>query len=87
VIDGEQVRRVLGSKFLELWVDAELKWRGHINQVGGKMRRLLGVLGRTRVDLDEHLLISLYNSMVLPHLQYCGKTLRRTGTGHRGRLF
>jgi hypothetical protein len=35
------------------------------------MRRLLGVLGRTRADLSERLLISLYNSMVLPHLQYC----------------
>jgi hypothetical protein len=34
VIDGEQVRRVEGSKFLRVWVDAELKWRGHINQVG-----------------------------------------------------
>jgi hypothetical protein len=35
------------------------------------MRRLLGVLGRARADLNECLLISVYNSMVLPHLQYC----------------
>jgi hypothetical protein len=34
-------------------------------------RRLLGVLGRARADLNERLLISLYDSMVLPHLQYC----------------
>jgi hypothetical protein len=26
VIDGEQVRRVEGSKFLGVWSDAELKW-------------------------------------------------------------
>jgi hypothetical protein len=32
---------------------------------------LLGVLSRARADLNEHLLVSLYNSMVLPHLQYC----------------
>ena len=38
LIDGEQVRRVEGSKFLGVWVDAELKWRGHIDQLGGKMR-------------------------------------------------
>jgi hypothetical protein len=50
-----------------------LKWRGRIDQVAGKMRRLLGVLGRARADLDRRLLISLYNSMVLPHLQYCLK--------------
>jgi hypothetical protein len=34
VIDGRQMRRVEGSKFLGVWVDAELKWRGHIDQVG-----------------------------------------------------
>jgi hypothetical protein len=64
VIDGEQVRRVEGSKFLGVWVDAELKWRGHIDQVGGAP-------GGARADLKECLHISLYNSLVLPHLQYC----------------
>jgi hypothetical protein len=34
VINGEQVRRVEGSKFLWVWVDAERKWRGYIDQVG-----------------------------------------------------
>jgi hypothetical protein len=67
LIDGEQVRRVNGSKLLEVWVDSEHKWRGHIDQV----RRLLGVLGRARADLNEHHIVSLYNSMFLPHLQYC----------------
>jgi hypothetical protein len=35
------------------------------------MQRLLGVLGKARADLNEHLLVSLYNRLVLPHLQYC----------------
>jgi hypothetical protein len=38
VINEEQVRRIEGSKFLGVWVDAELKWRGHIDKVRGKMR-------------------------------------------------
>jgi hypothetical protein len=71
VFEGKQIRRFKGTRFLGVWVDAELKWRGQVDQVAGKLRRLLGVLGRTRADLDEHLLISLYNSMVLPHPQYC----------------
>jgi hypothetical protein len=57
VFEGEQIRRVEGTKFLGEWVDAELKLSGHIDQAGGRMRRLLGVLGRARVDLDERLLI------------------------------
>jgi hypothetical protein len=67
VINGEQVRRVVGSKFLGVWVDAELKWRCHIDKVGGSW----GMLGRAKADLDEHLFVSLYNNMVLPHLLYC----------------
>jgi hypothetical protein len=38
MINVEQVRRVESFEFLGVWVDAELKWRGHIDQVGGKMR-------------------------------------------------
>jgi hypothetical protein len=68
---GEQIRRVEGTRFLGMWIETGLNWRGHIGQVGTKVRQLLGVLGRARTDLDEHLLLSLYNSMVLPHLQYC----------------
>jgi hypothetical protein len=71
VIEGEQIRRVEGARFLGVWIDAGLNWRGHIGMVGTKVRQLLGVLGRIRADLDEHLLLSLYNSMVLLHFQYC----------------
>jgi hypothetical protein len=56
---------------LGVWVDAGLNWRGHIGQVQTKVQQLLGVLGRFRADLEEHLLLSLYDSMVLLHLQYC----------------
>jgi hypothetical protein len=71
VIEGEQIRRVESARFLGVWIEAGLNWRGLIGQVGTKVRQLLGVLGRVRADLDRHLLLSLYNSMVLPHFQYC----------------
>jgi hypothetical protein len=47
-------------RFLGVWIDAGLNWRGHIGQVGTKVRQLLGVLGRISADLDEHFLLSLY---------------------------
>jgi hypothetical protein len=70
-IEGERIRRVECARFLGVWIDAGLNWRGQIGQVGTKVRQLLGVLGRVRADLDERLLFSLYNSMILPSLQYC----------------
>ena len=70
-IGGEEIRRVEGARFLGVWVDDGLKWPGHIEQVKAKVGRLLGVLGRAGAVLGRRSLLSLYNGLVLPHLQYC----------------
>ena len=50
-IGGEQIRRVEGARFLGVWVDEGLKWRGQIEQIRAKVGRLLGVLGRAGAAL------------------------------------
>ena len=70
-IGGEQVRRVEGARFLGVWVDECLGWTGHIERVRKKVGQLLGVLGRASSVLGGRSLLSLYNGLVLPHLQYC----------------
>ena len=70
-VGGEEIRRVEGARFLGLWVDECLKWTGQIGQVGRKVGQLLGVLGRASAVLGGRSLLSLYNGLVLPHLQYC----------------
>ena len=70
-IGGEEVRRVEGARFLGVWVDGGLRWTGQIGQVRAKVGRLLGVLGRASAALGGRSLLSLYNGLVLPHLQYC----------------
>ena len=58
-------------RFLGLWVDEGLKWTGQIDRVRRKVSQLLGVIGRAGTVLGGRQLLTLYNSMVLPHLQYC----------------
>ena len=70
-VEGREVRRVEGAQFLGVWVDEGLRWTGQIGQVRAKVGRLLGVLGRARSVLGGGALLSLYNGLVLPHLQYC----------------
>ena len=70
-IGGEQIGRVEGARFLGIWVDEGLSWGGQIEKVGRKVGRLLGVLGRLGSVLGGRELLSLYNGVVLPHLQYC----------------
>ena len=52
-------------------MDAGLSWTGQIERVRAKVGQLLGVLGRLGTVLGGDQLLSLYNGMVLPHLQYC----------------
>ena len=60
-----------GARFLGVWVDEGLGWKGQIEQVRARVGRLLGVLGRASAVLGGRSLLSLYNGIVLPHLQYC----------------
>ena len=70
-VGGVQIRRVEGARFLGVWVDEVLGWKGQIGQVRAKVGRLLGVLGRASAVVGGRSLLSLYNGLVLPHLQYC----------------
>ena len=70
-IGGEIIRRVEGTRFLGVWIDEGLKWSVHITNVKTKVSQLLGVLGRARAVLRPNVLRSIYNGLVLPHLQYC----------------
>ena len=70
-IGDEEIRRVEGARFLCVWIDEGLKWVGQIGQVRAKVGQLLGVIGRASAVLGGRALLSLYNGLVLPHLQYC----------------
>ena len=70
-VAGEVIRRVEGARFLGVWVDEGLRWTAHIDNVRSKIAQLLGVLGRASAVLGQGSLLSLYNGLVLPHLQYC----------------
>ena len=52
-------------------MDEGLRWTGQIGRVRAKVGQLLGVLGRALPVLGGRSLLSLYNGLVLPHLQYC----------------
>ena len=65
------MKRAEGVRFLGVWIEKGLGWRGQIEKVRTKVGQLLGVLGRAGAVLGERLLLSLYNGLVLPHLQYC----------------
>ena len=73
-VAGEVIRLVEGARFQGVWVDEGLRWTARIDiidNVRSKIKQLLGVLGRASAVLGQGSLLSLYNGLVLPHLQYC----------------
>ena len=70
-VGGEAVKRATGVKFLGVWVDERLRWEEQVGRVKRRTGQLVGVLGRARSVLEPSSLQVLYNSLVLPHLQYC----------------
>ena len=69
-ISSEKIELVAEFNFLGLTVDENLNWNAHIQKISNKISRTLGVMCRLKNFLPLHVLRILYNSLILPHLQY-----------------
>ena len=69
--NGIKIERKRCIKYLGVYVDENLKWHSHIANVIKKMSKNLGVMGRAKHLLSEKELLLLYNTLILPHLNYC----------------
>ena len=52
-------------------IDRDISWRAHIGKILVRIRQTIGIIGRARGFMKGAQLLLLYNTMVLPHLQYC----------------
>jgi hypothetical protein len=59
------------AKFLGVIIDKNLSWKDHINYIKGKISKNTGIIRRLKYRLPEKTLNTLYNSLVLPYLNYC----------------
>lgn len=70
-INSTPIQCVSNSVYLGVVLDSSLTWREHINKIVRKISSKIGVIGRLRHLLPRHVLLMLYNSIILPHLSYC----------------
>ena len=61
---------LLAFNFLGLTLDEHLNWNAHIQKVANKISRALGVMNRLKIFLPHNILKIIYNSLILPHLNY-----------------
>lgn len=71
LINNIHIKNEKYVKFLGVLVDEALSFKKHINYVCKKVALGIGCMFRSRSVLEPSQLISLYNALVLPHLNYC----------------
>ena len=71
-IDGKTIDCVENATFLGVYIDEKLQWSEHnINQISAKVSKNIGILKKISNLLSTSALLQLYNTLVLPYLNYC----------------
>ena len=70
-LNDHKIPNVKFTKFLGVTIDEHLSWKYHVNDIACKISRVIGVLNRLKGFLPLHILVNLYNTMILPHITYC----------------
>ncbi len=70
-LGDNKIKKISETKTLGVIVDDQLKWNSHINMVATKVSKGIGMIRRMKAFVPQSTLISVYNSIILPHFDYC----------------
>ena len=69
-IKGSPIENVNEFNFLGLTLDCNLNFKPHTKIIAAKISRVIGVLHKLKYIFPAYLLRMIYNSLILPHLNY-----------------
>ena len=70
-IDHLVIDRVDYFNFLGLTIDSQMTWKNHTNNISNKCVRVIGILNRIKNVIPTRIRVLLYNTLILPHINYC----------------
>ena len=70
-INNNDIQSVTEFNFLGLCLNSKLNWDTHINIISKKISRAVGIIKKMQLLFPKRILISLYNTLILPHINYC----------------
>ena len=70
-VNNNNIERVTEFNFLGVILHSHMTWNKHINHISMKIARSIGILYRLRNVYPESVLVTIYNTLVLPHFHYC----------------
>jgi uncharacterized protein YifN (PemK superfamily) len=69
-IDNVAIEYVDSFDYLGITLDKHLNWKPHIEKISMKMSKVVGIVSRMKNLLPGNVLLTLYNSLFLPYLNY-----------------
>ena len=69
-MDMAEIEFVKEFNYLGITFDQNISWKPHLLKVTKKISRTLGVMSKLKHMLPTHILKTLYDSLVLPHIMY-----------------
>ena len=69
-IAGNAIEQVAEFNFLGIDIDQNITWKPHVTKTAIKISRVIGVLNKLKHIFPQHILLTIYNSLIQPHLIY-----------------
>ena len=70
LLNNETLSQVTHTPYLGITVDSALNWNSHVMKLCKKVSSKLALLNRLRKFIDKHTLLSIYNSIIQPNIDY-----------------
>ncbi|KAI8499993.1 hypothetical protein Bbelb_223100 [Branchiostoma belcheri] len=64
-------KQVDSFTYLGITLDPSLRWAGHVHRITKKLLSGLGAMGRARAFVTKEVLRTMYQTLLLSHLEYC----------------
>ena len=70
IINNVQIEMVKQFNFLGIIISSTLKWNSHIDYISKKLSKVIGVMYRLKYIYPQAILLTLYNTLIVPHFTY-----------------
>ena len=70
-IEGKIIKSVNHAKSLGLYIDKNLSWSKHIEEISKKISSGIGAFKRIRPFISQNIAVQIYKALIEPHFEYC----------------
>ena len=70
-INNTNIECVDEFNYLGLMLNKHLNWKQHITKIANTISKTIGIINKLKYELPENTLLTIYSSLILPHLNYC----------------